>query len=338
MKYRLLGKTGLQVSEIAFGCGNVGGLLIRGTLKEQIAAVARALELGINYFDTAEGYGDGQSETNLGRVLAELRPQVSVATKVRLGDDDLKDIKGAVRRSLEASLKRLQRDSVDVLQLHTQLAMERGGAGWQRAISPDDVLGEDGVADAFDSVRSQGLVRFLGFTGLGETEALHQIIQSGRFDLVQAYYNLLNPSAGVSVPSGFTSYDFGQLIDRATEQGMGVAAIRTLAGGALAGKASRTGYAAPTVAGPMVPGGKYQTDEARADKLNFLVAGDIPGLSQAALRFALMHPGVSMVVVGFSNEDQVEEAAACSGKGPLPEPTVERLRELWATDFGIEHA
>ena len=78
MNYRTLGRTGLRVSEIGFGCGNVGGLMIRGEHPDQVKAVARAMELGINYFDTASQYGAGQSESNLGRVLNELNAQVYV--------------------------------------------------------------------------------------------------------------------------------------------------------------------------------------------------------------------------------------------------------------------
>ena len=129
MDYRTLGRTGLRVSEIGFGCGNVGGMMVRGPQEEQVRAVGRALELGINYFDTAPSYGDGKSETNLGRVLTELRAEAVVATKVRLGADDIGDVRGAVRRSLEASLRRLGRDWVDILQLHTQVSVERGGDG-----------------------------------------------------------------------------------------------------------------------------------------------------------------------------------------------------------------
>lgn len=104
MKYRVLGRTGIRVSEIGFGCGNVGGLMVRGSHEEQVEAVTRALELGIDYFDTAPSYGDGKSETSLGRVLEELSPDVTVATKVRIDAEDLDDILGAVERSLEASL------------------------------------------------------------------------------------------------------------------------------------------------------------------------------------------------------------------------------------------
>lgn len=334
MKYRMLGRTGLRVSEIGFGCGNVGGLFVRGTHGEQLDAVRCALELGINYFDTAPSYGNGRSEIHLGKVLAEFNHEVMVATKVRLDLDDMEDVEDVVQRSLEASLERLQMDSVDVFQLHSRVATERDGAGWRGALSIDDVLDKDGVADAFETMRSQGLVRFIGFTGLGEAKALHQVIDSGRFDLVQAYFNLLNPSAGYSMPSGFTGYDFRRLIDRAAEHNMGVAAIRVMAAGAVGGKQARAGHASPTIGGPMVPGSKYRDDENRAQKLSFLISGDVTSLPQAALRFALMHSCVSLALVGFSNLTQIEEVAACSGKAPLPELSLNRLRTLWAEDFG----
>ena len=330
MLYRVLGKTGIRVSEIGFGCGNVGGLMVRGSHEEQVEAVTRALELGIDYFDTAPSYGGRRSETNLGRVLEELSPEVTVATKVRIGAEDLDDIQGAVERSLEASLKRLRRDSVDLLQLHSRVAMERDGEGWGGAIGLEDVLGEGGVADAFDSVRSQGLTHFVGFTGLGEAEALHRVVESGRLDVMQAYCNMINPTAGWDVPDNFSGYNFGRLIDKASAMGMGVAAIRVMAAGAIGGERARAGHASPLVRGPMVPGGEYGDDEAKAESLDFMVSGDVYSLPEAAIRFVLMQPGVSVVLVGFSNLGQVEEAAACSGKEPFPESSMKRLRASWA--------
>jgi aryl-alcohol dehydrogenase-like predicted oxidoreductase len=329
LKYRVLGRTGIRVSEIGFGCGNVGGLMVRGSHEEQVEAVTRALELGIDYFDTAPSYGDGKSETNLGRVLEELSPDVTVATKVRIGVEDLDDILGAVESSLEASLGRLRADSVDVLQLHSRVATERDGEDWSGALGIEDMLGEGGVADAFDAMHSRGLTRFTGFTGLGEAEGLHRVVESGRFDVVQSYCNLINPSAGWEVPVGFNGYDFKRLIDRAMGQEMGVAAIRVMAAGAVGGERARSGHASPSVSGHMVPGGDYRDNEARAKGLDFLVSGDVSSLPKAAIRFVLMHPGVSVVMVGFSNIGQVEEAASCSGKGPLPEPSIVRLKETW---------
>lgn len=335
MNYRTLGRTGLSVSEVAFGCGSVGGVLVRGNYDEQIEAVSRAMEMGINYFDTAPGYGDGLSETNLGHVLAELHADdVTVATKVRLSADDLKDTIGSVQRSLETSLKRLRRDSIDILQLHTQVSLDRSNPDWQRTLDARDVLGKDGVADAFDKMRSQGLIRFLGFTGIGETSALHQVVDSGRFDLLQVYYNLLNPSAGLAMPPQFTGYDFRQLIDAASEHDLGVVVIRVMAGGALGGTRVRPRNASPTV-DVVISGNTYELNKAKAEKLNTLVSGDVDSLPQAALRFTLMHPGVSTVLVGFSTLAQIEEAVIGAGKGPLPVSAMDHLRDIWVGNFGV---
>lgn len=198
----------------------------------------------------------------------------------------------------------------------------------------EDVLGVGGVADAFDEAQSQGFIHFSGFTGLGETEALHQIIDSGRFDVVQVYYNLLNPSAGFPVPARFVGNDFKLLIRKASEKKMGVAAIRVLAGGALGGEAARKGYASP-VPGDLIEGTDYESDVNRAKKLSFLIAGEIHSLPQAGIRFALMSREISTVLVGFSNLNQIEEVARCSVKEPFPKNLIEKLQGLWATDFGI---
>lgn len=327
MKYRMMGKTGLRVSEIGFGCGNVGGLMIRAPLEERLSAVKRAIALGINYFDTAAQYGDGQSETNLGEVLSLIKADVKVATKVRIAREDFNDIKGAIHRSLETSLRRLRRDSVDILQLHSQVSL-----GASQNISVDQVLGKNGVADAFDSLRSQGLVRFIGFTGLGDTEALHRIVESDRFDVIQVYFNLLNPSAAFAMPAGFKSQDFRGLMIKASHHNMAVAAVRVMAGGALGGAAARSGYAART-AGDLVPGSDYEADERRARQLDFLIGGNISSLSQAGVLFALSQADVSTVLVGFSNNEQIESAAACSGQENFSESAIERLKKLWATNF-----
>ena len=191
MEYRQLGRTGLRVSALGFGCGATGGLLVRGDFGEMVRTVARAVELGINYFDTAAIYGDGQSESSLGRVLAELRPNVLVGTKVMVQEAELDDIASAVMRSVEASLKRLGRDSVDLIQLHNPIVAERQpGRRW---MTLDDVQAALG---AFERLREQGKTRFWGINGLGETAALHAAVGLGRVDTIQICYNLINPSAG----------------------------------------------------------------------------------------------------------------------------------------------
>src|SRR6201985_893605 len=115
MQMRIFGRTGMQISVLGFGCGAVGGLMVRGDHADQERTVAKALAAGVNYFDTAVQYGDGESEKNLGRILQTLKPaNAVVGTKVRIPPDSYSRIADTVAESLDASLARLQRDHVDI--------------------------------------------------------------------------------------------------------------------------------------------------------------------------------------------------------------------------------
>lgn len=326
MLYRTLGRTGIRVPEIGFGCGNVGGIMVRGSHEAQVSAVQHALALGIDYFDTAALYGDGLSETHLGEVLKQIKPDVRVATKFPVKPEDLGDIPGAIRRSLEASLKRLQLDSVDVLQLHTNLttASEKG-------VGSAEVLGSGGVADTLDALRDEGLIRHRGFTGMGDTNAIHAVIDSGRLDTVQIYYNLLNPSAGHAVPANYPNQDYRLTIDKASAQKMGIIIIRALAGGAVAGPA-RAELASRMPGGIMAIGNDYNSDLRRARALAFLVTSKQTA-AQASIRFAADNAKVGMILVGFSNAAQMDEAEAAAASAPLSVGDMDRVRALWASDF-----
>src|SRR3984893_481397 len=125
MEMRAFGRTGLQVSILGVRRGAVGGLMVRGTAADQERAVARALEAGVNYFDTAVQYGNGESEKNLGRALANLKAaNVIVGTKVRLPSPDFRRIGDAVTRSLEGSLQRLGMERVDIFHLHNSITAD----------------------------------------------------------------------------------------------------------------------------------------------------------------------------------------------------------------------
>jgi aryl-alcohol dehydrogenase-like predicted oxidoreductase len=304
--------------------------MVRASYEEQLRAVRRALDLGINYFDTAFAYGLGRSEENLGKILNELGASAVVSTKIRLEPEAAADIKSAAIQAVEAGLKRLQRKSVDLIQLHNRVTVERN-PGKRFSVTPKDVVGPGGVLDGFKEMRDKGKVGYFGFSGLGDPKALHEVIDSGEFHSVQAYYNLLNPSAGQPVPQGFSALDYGRLIDRAAGKGMGVAVIRVLAAGALTATPEAGGGSSPE---PLSPGSDYSRDLERAEKVKFLIGGDIKSLTQAAIRFALMKPGVSTVLVGFSNTAHIDEAVACSGTGGLSQETMARLRNLWDSDFG----
>src|SRR6476469_2572087 len=241
METRTLGRTGIGGSVIGFGCGAVGGLMVRGNPADQERAVARAIELGINYFDTAAMYGNGESERNLGRVLKILKPDIRVGTKVRVPASERRNIAAAVTASLEASLQRLQLDRVDLFQLHNHITRE----GRDSDLTPEIVLGE--VVPAFERLREQGKTRFYGITAVGDTPALHQVVDARVLDTAQVSYNLLNPSAGTKVASGYPAHDFGNLLAHTKAADMGVIAIRVLAAGALSGTEDRQPLGSPSV-------------------------------------------------------------------------------------------
>jgi L-galactose dehydrogenase/L-glyceraldehyde 3-phosphate reductase len=287
--------------------------------------VRRAVEAGINWFDTAPGYGQGRSETSLGRALRQVQPAapVHVATKVRLEADQLGAIADHVRRSVEASLGRLGVLSVTLLQLHNGITAGRGDEA--DTITPADVLNPHGVLAAFERLRAEGLVRFLGLTGTGHAAALRTVIRSGGFDTLQVPYHVLNPSAdGSPAPSGET--DHGDVLAYCAGQDMGVFAIRVFAGGALLDQPP----SAHTLRTPYFPLALYERNRRRAAVLAERFAGRA-GMSELALRFVLSQSTVHSAIIGFGSVEHVDEAVRFLKAGPLPE---EWLREV--TDFSVE--
>jgi aryl-alcohol dehydrogenase-like predicted oxidoreductase len=323
MEQRVLGRTGAKLSVLGFGCGAVGGLMVRGSAADQERAVARALELGINFFDTAAAYGDGDSEKNLGRVLKALRPNIFLSTKFTVLQDDRGRIGAAVAASLEASLKRLGRAQIDLLQLHNRIARD----GRDRALDAEIVLGE--VVPALEALRRQGKIRFFGITGLGETPDLHRVVDARAFDTAQICYNLLNPSAGGALPQGLPGQDFAGLLDRAQAAGMGTIGIRVLAGGALSGAETRHPLGIQNLE-PIASGADYRTDVAHAKRFAALVRkGHARSIIEAALRFAIANQAMAAVLVGYSTIEQLEYAAACINKGALSPAALGDLADLW---------
>jgi L-galactose dehydrogenase/L-glyceraldehyde 3-phosphate reductase len=323
MQLRVFGRTGLQLSALGFGCGAVGGLMVRGDPADQERTVARAIAAGVNYFDTAVQYGNGESERTLGRILQTLKPaNVVVGTKVRLLPGEGKRIADAVTASIEGSLTRLRLDRVDIFHLHDPIADAEGGP----ALSVRQVL--DDVVPAFERLRQQGKIRFLGMTAIGETAALHQVIDSGAFDSAQVGYNMLNPSAAQELPANYPAQNYGRLLDHTKVAGAGVVDIRVLAGGALSGSAERHPIASPAPE-PIGSAMSYDSDVDRARRLMPLVKeGYADSLTEAAIRFTLSHQAVSTILVGMATPQQFEAALTAVQKGPLAKAALERLSVL----------
>jgi L-galactose dehydrogenase/L-glyceraldehyde 3-phosphate reductase len=323
MEMRLFGRTGMRLSVLGFGCGAVGGLMVRGAAADQERAIARAIDAGVNYFDTAWQYGEGESEKNLGRILQTLKPaDVVVGTKVRLQAAELGRIGDAIVQSLEASLGRLRRERVDILHLHNGITTAGGGKEYSVA----QVLGE--AVPVMERLRRDGKLRFLGLTGVGDTAALRQVIDAGAFDSAQIVYNMLNPSAAAALPADYPAQDYARLFDRTKAAGTGVIAIRVLAGGALSGSAERHPVASPPPE-PIGSAMSYDADVARARRLMPLVTeGFAKNLTEAATRFAISHPAVGTILVGMATPQEFEDALAAVERGPLPAAALDRLVAL----------
>jgi aryl-alcohol dehydrogenase-like predicted oxidoreductase len=311
VKRRPLGRTGLSVSEIGFGCGPTAGLMIRAEPKARRDAVARALELGIDYFDTAPVYGDTLSERHLGEAVRALGAKPFIATKIALELGDLEDTAGAVTRSVEASLARLCVSRLDLVQLHNRVGAVRAAKadiGTGALLTVDDVLGSGGVVPALERLRERGLVGHIGCCAYGgEAAAVERLIDSGAFDTILVHYSVLNPSAWSDAYAGLR--DYARVGARAVDAGLGAIALRVLDGGGLAGAEPP-----PGLVGPAIETGQ-----------------SLPAL---ALRFALSNTAISTALVGFSDIGQIEAASAAAAAGPLPAEMLARIERLRATNFG----
>lgn len=319
MNYRPFGNTGLEVSELVFGGGAVGGLLIDADDEIKRQAIERALAAGINWIDTAAAYGQGRSEEALGWLLTG-HEDVNVSTKFSIDTRNLSDIAGQIEASLTESLKRLQRSSVTLLQLHNHLGSETRG----RMLAAAEVLKPGGVIDALERLREQGLIEHFGITALGETPSILRVIESGRIASAQVYFNLLNPSAGWPMPPSWPVYDFGGVLDSCVRHGVATMNIRVFSAGVIATEA-RTGKERPLTPGDTV---ESETEKAR---VVFDALGDLYGSrAQTAIRFALSEPRIACVVFGLAEMAHLEEALTAESEGPLPPEARDELHTIYA--------
>lgn len=321
MKYRTLGRTGFEVSEVGFGCGRTGGILLNGTMDERRSAMRKALDGGINWFDTAEAYG---SEPALGELLGELDETPYVSTKVTL-DPGAGDLAGQVARHLDGCLERLQKDFVDLAQLHNRIDPTIGGDS--RAMSVEQVLGPGGIAEGLEKARDDGRCRAIGFTSLGDVPSILKVIESGRFDSTQIFYNMINPSAARPMPPAWTGQNLFGLIDACKAQDMGIIAIRVLVGGIIAADMAERRVSMMT---------KETDKETEIAKGNAILdeLGDGYGSgAQLGLRFALSCADISLALVGIGEPGHVDAALAASDMGALPADALEALEALCDSDF-----
>ena len=313
MQYRPVPGTSLRVSAIGFGCGGNAGLMVRGAPAEQSRAVARALDLGITYFDNAPDYGEGVAEEALGRALREVSSMAAVVTtKVEVRRHDLGDVAGHVVRSAHASLRRLRRERIDILMIHNGPVAGRPVMqdGDYHTLALEHFTRAEGAMEGVRRLQEAGLVAHAGFVCRGgDGPEVRQLLDTGAFRMVNVPYSLLNQSAGGG-PAPRGEPDLADALGAARQRQCAAAVFSPLAGGLLAGRADRHALARPL---------RDPSSKADAAARFAAFARSCGGsMAQAAYRFVLAHPGVTTVLGGFSSPEQMEEIAITADLLALP--------------------
>ena len=323
MQYRPLGATRISVSAVSFGAGPVSGLLTGDAVDTQRAVVRRAVQLGVNWFDTAAGYVDGQSERHLGAVLSGMQSNqpLHVATKVRVQLTTQTDLRPLVVTSVKESLSRLNLPRVTLLQIHNSITQNR--LDQPTSVTPEDVLGPRGLLAGMQDVRAAGWVDQFGLTGIGDAAALCTVMRSQEFATVQAPVHFLNPSALRETPSELCDPDFGGFLRTAHELGMGIFAIRVFAAGALLGAEPSP----HTFRTPFFPLELYRRDEARVRQLTRRL-GSLSRIRALALRYVVSLPEITSAIIGFGQVNHVEQAARIVDEDQLSSEELASLDKL----------
>lgn len=315
MRTRLLGRTGLRVSEIGFGGWAIGGNAHGNSYgptddEASVAAVRRAVELGCNFFDTADVYGWGHSEEILGKALEGHRDDVILATKV--GGDfygvrvRLNFEPKYIAWALDRSLERLRTDRIDLYQLHNP---------------PAELMGDPETYEVLDALKREGKIRHYGVSVHEPSEGI-RCIEVGKPDVLQIPFSIFRQE---------WSQEF---LSAARRANVGVIAREPLGNGFLAGKIPLGARFPPGDIRSYWPPDMIDARIRAAQRLAFL-AGKERTLAQAALRFVLAFAEVSVAIPGAKTIAQVEENLAASEVPALGDGDVRRLQELYAKDFAI---
>ncbi|MDP6116485.1 MAG: aldo/keto reductase [Planctomycetota bacterium] len=293
MNYRRFGKTEWQVSEIGMGGSWFYGRPEYGLLPPEhgIAIIERAFELGINYFDTAPLYGKGRSEKIVGMALKDETRPYYLATKVGYFPEPFDYTRDTVWRGFEDSLERLNRDSVDLIQIH-----EAEQAGW------DGIFGKGMCLQALHEMKEQGLVKEIGLTG-SDLDLMTDALKTGEFVSVITFlkYDMLVQTAKE------------KLIPTAIENDVAIILASPLHAGLLGSKRDQWLEKRFTGLRPKV------------ERIEALLADQNQPISQLGLRYLLADANVSLLLSGVSSIEELEDSAAASASGPLPQSLVETI-------------
>jgi aryl-alcohol dehydrogenase-like predicted oxidoreductase len=319
MRYRTLGRTGLNVSEIGFGAWAIGGSWGPQNEADSIAALHRALDLGMNFIDTAAGYGNGKSERLIAQVLKARQEKVWVATKTPptpgkwpptpycVADERYPE--SYLRENVEERLRNLETDCLDVLQLHTWTR------AWNKNPKPFEVLRK---------LQAEGKIRSIGVsTPEPDQNAVIDLMRGGWVDTVQVIYNI------------FEQDPAAELLPAALEHNVGIIVRVVFDEGVLTGKYTPdTTFPDDDFRVRYFAGDRLERAVKRVEKIKAEVAETGMSMPEVALKWVLAHPAVSTIIPGIRNVAQAEANAAASNSAPMSEEMVVRLREhAWLRNF-----
>jgi aryl-alcohol dehydrogenase-like predicted oxidoreductase len=322
MQLRDLGRTGIRVSEIGFGGWAIGGASeVSGTPfgwgktsdDESLATIRRARELGVNFFDTADSYGFGRSESLLGIVLSRKRQDVIIATKVGVVRNTAgplkKDFsKAHIYHAVDGSLKRLRTDYIDLYQLHNPAL---------------DDLRRGEIQEAMEMLQDAGKIRFWGVSVTTPEEGL-EIVRQGWGNTLQVLYNVLNQAPA------------NELFPLAKQKGYGIIARVPLASGLLTGKMrTTTVFSKDDVRQNFLTPKRLEEVIPRVDEVKSIVGGTARSLAEGALRFVLASDAVSTTIPGARNVHQMELNAGAA-EIRIPQEVVDKLRARLG-DYNFYH-
>ena len=320
MKYRKLGRTNFEISEMGYGAWGIGGTQwLGGSDDESLAALRRAIELGLNFIDTALAYGAGHSEQLVGQVVREAGREIYVATKVPPKNQLWPAQPGIgieqvfpydyILRSTERSLQNLGVETIDLQQLHVWNPEWTARDEWRRAL---------------EELKRSGKARAVGISiSDHQPDSALEIVETGLIDTVQVIYNIFDRSPERN------------LFPLAMARGIGVIARVPLDEGGLTGKIDEhTRFAPGDFREDYFQGDRKKQVREHVESLLRDLGVDAASLPEVALRFCLSHPAVSAVIPGMRSLRNAEANCAVPGKGPLPEETLAVLRRhAWDRNF-----
>jgi aryl-alcohol dehydrogenase-like predicted oxidoreductase len=320
MKYRTLGRTGFHVSEIGYGAWGIGGKLWQGGADdESVRALHRAMELGVNFIDTALVYGEGHSEKLVGKAVREARHRVYVATKIPpknrlwparpgIGIEDVFP-EDYMIRCTDESLHNLKLDTIDLQQLHVWNPEWLENDEWRRA---------------FEELKTSGKVRAVGISiNDHQPDTALALMRTGSIDAVQVIYNIFDQSPEPN------------LLPLAQELNIGVIARVPFDEGSLTGSITETTVFDPKdFRSAYFRGDRKKQVVERVTALQKDLGAEDGSLAETALRFTVSHPAVTTVIPGMRTVRNVEKNAAASDSGSLDAATLGILkRHAWSKNF-----